>query len=124
MRRIHECFLGIEEMYHQQALTLLQWLAYARSSPTLGELVEAAVIDLVEEYIFSQEPSTLDIDAETDTDFDDNPNFHFLQAAFLIVVTQYWTGSERARRRVSKVRFDRVIEVNSCIRDGRIVFQR
>lgn len=83
-----------------------------------------SVIDLVEEYIFSQEPSTLDIDAQTDTDFDDNPNFHFLQAAFLIVVTQYWTGSERARRRVSKVRFDRVIEVNSCIRDGRIVFQR
>jgi hypothetical protein len=41
--------LGIEEMYHQQALILLQWLAYARSPPTLGELVEAAVIDLVEE---------------------------------------------------------------------------
>jgi hypothetical protein len=41
--------LGIEEMYHQQALTLLQWLAYARSPPTLGELVEAAIIDPCEE---------------------------------------------------------------------------
>jgi hypothetical protein len=77
-----------------------------------------SVIDFVEDYIFSQEPSTLDVVAQTDTNNDDNPSFHFLQAAFLIVVTQYWTGSERSRRRVSKVRFDRVIEVKSCIRGG------
>lgn len=40
---------GIEEIYHQQAFTLLQWLAYARSPPTLGELVEAAITDYREE---------------------------------------------------------------------------
>jgi hypothetical protein len=37
--------LDIEEMYHDHALTLLRWLAYARSPPTLGELVDAAVTD-------------------------------------------------------------------------------
>lgn len=72
-----------------------------------------SVIDFVEDYIFSQEPSPLDASAQTDTDGDDNPSFHFLQAAFLIVVTQYWTGSDCSRRRVSKGRFDRVIEVRS-----------
>lgn len=34
---------------------LLQWLAYARSPPTLGELVEAAIIDPAEE-------SSIDVD--------------------------------------------------------------
>lgn len=38
--------LGLEEMYHDEALTLLQWIAYARSPPKLAELVEAAVIDI------------------------------------------------------------------------------
>jgi len=36
-------------MYHEEALTLLHWLAYARSPPTLAELVDAAIIDLDEE---------------------------------------------------------------------------
>jgi ankyrin repeat protein len=57
--------LGIEDMYHQQALTLLQWLAYARSPPTLGELVEAAVIDSVEES---------SIDVENRGSFEDTLN--------------------------------------------------
>jgi hypothetical protein len=69
------------------------------------------VIDFVEDYIFSREPSSSDVGAQNVADVDDNPSFYFLQAAFLIVVTQYWTGSERSRRRVSKIRFDRVIEV-------------
>lgn len=70
-----------------------------------------SVIDFVEEYIFSQEPSSSDEAAQDIANVDVSLNFYFLQAAFLIVVTQYWTGSERSRRRVSKVRFDRVIEV-------------
>jgi ankyrin repeat protein len=37
--------LDIEDMYHDHALTLLRWLAYARSPPTLSELVEAVVTD-------------------------------------------------------------------------------
>jgi hypothetical protein len=41
--------LDIEAMYHDHALTLLRWLAYARSPPTLSELVEAAVTDPIQE---------------------------------------------------------------------------
>lgn len=74
------------------------------------------VIDLVEDYIFSHDPSPYDAVAQSDSDVDDNPEFHFLQAAFLLVVTQYWTGSDRSRRRVSTVRFERVIQVNSRLR--------
>jgi ankyrin repeat protein len=36
-------------MYHQEAITLLRWLAYARSPPTLGELVDASITDPQEE---------------------------------------------------------------------------
>jgi hypothetical protein len=39
----------IKKMYRQEALTLLHWLAYARSPPTLGELVDAAITDPDEE---------------------------------------------------------------------------
>jgi ankyrin repeat protein len=39
----------IKKMYHQEALTLLRWLAYARSPLTLAELVDAAIIDPDEE---------------------------------------------------------------------------
>lgn len=74
------------------------------------------VIDFVEDYIFSQEPSPYDGVAQIDADVDETPEFHFLQAAFLLVVTQYWTGSERSRRRVSTVRFERVIQVMSRFR--------
>jgi ankyrin repeat protein len=35
----------IKKMYQPEALTLLRWLAYARSPPTLGELVDAAITD-------------------------------------------------------------------------------
>lgn len=70
-----------------------------------------SVIDLVEEYIFSQEALASDGLLQASTNVDDNAAFQFLQAAFLIVVTQYWTGSESSRRRVSTARFDRVIQV-------------
>ncbi|RMX87714.1 hypothetical protein D0869_02164 [Hortaea werneckii] len=42
----HERMLSdIGEKYQQEALTLLQWLAYAKSPPTLDELAEASSID-------------------------------------------------------------------------------
>lgn len=50
-----QVLLDIEEMYHEHALTLLRWLAYAYSPPTLGELVDAAITDPIQE-------STIDAD--------------------------------------------------------------
>jgi ankyrin repeat protein len=35
----------INKHHYREALTLLRWLAYARSPPTLGELVDAAITD-------------------------------------------------------------------------------
>lgn len=50
----------IKKMYYQEALTLLYWLAYARSPPTLGELIDAAIIDPVEEsFIDTSERGSL-----------------------------------------------------------------
>lgn len=37
---------SIEDLYREEALKLLRWLAYAPSPPTLYELAEAAIIDL------------------------------------------------------------------------------
>jgi ankyrin repeat protein len=51
--------LDIDDMYHDHALTLLRWLAYARSPPTLSELVDAAVTDPIHE-------SYIDIDNRGD----------------------------------------------------------
>ncbi|KAK3613761.1 hypothetical protein LTR56_027692 [Elasticomyces elasticus] len=39
----------IEDLYHKEAIVLLQWLAYAQSPPSLSELVDAAIIDPTEE---------------------------------------------------------------------------
>ena len=36
---------SIEDVYREEAIVLLRWLAYAQSPPSLGELAEAAVID-------------------------------------------------------------------------------
>jgi hypothetical protein len=57
--------LDIEEMYHDHALTLLRWLAYARSPPTLSELVDAAVTDPIHESC---------IDADNRGDLEDTLN--------------------------------------------------
>ena len=40
---------GIDPMLRKEATILLQWLAYAKSPPTLGELAEASIIDLAGE---------------------------------------------------------------------------
>ena len=57
--------LDIEEMYHDHALTLLRWLAYARSPPTLSELVDAAVTNPIHETF---------IDADNRGDLEDTLN--------------------------------------------------
>ena len=36
---------GIDPMFRKEATILLQWLAYAQSPPTLGELAEASIVD-------------------------------------------------------------------------------
>ena len=36
---------SIEDLYRDEALVLLRWLAYAQSPPTLAQLAEAAIID-------------------------------------------------------------------------------
>ena len=36
---------GMQDMYRDEALTILRWLVYARSPHSIGELAEAAIID-------------------------------------------------------------------------------
>jgi len=57
--------LDFDEIYHDHALTLLRWLAYARSPPTLGKLVDAAVTDPIYES---------SIDADNRGDLEDTLN--------------------------------------------------
>ena len=54
----------IERRYHGEALTLLRWLTYAQSPPTLGQLAEASIVD----------PGVGDGEVDTDNrgDFEDS----------------------------------------------------
>ncbi|KAF2232143.1 hypothetical protein EV356DRAFT_257150 [Viridothelium virens] len=56
---------GIAPMFHSEACTLLRWLAYARSPPSLAELAEAAIIDPFVEN---------SIDSDNRGDFEDTMN--------------------------------------------------
>lgn len=74
--------------------------------------IALSVIDYVEDYIFSHDFSNSNGVARPGTSLDNDAELHFLQASFLLVVAQYWSGSESSRRRVSTSRFERVLEVS------------
>ena len=44
---------GIDEIFRDEALTLLRWLAYAQTPPTLMELAEASIIDRLEKVLWT-----------------------------------------------------------------------
>lgn len=71
-----------------------------------------SVIDYVEDYVFSQDVSDANGVARPGTSLNNDAEFNFLQASFLLVVAQYWSGPESSRRRVSTFRFSRVLEVS------------
>ncbi|KAL2206882.1 hypothetical protein CC79DRAFT_1370280 [Sarocladium strictum] len=74
----------------------------------------AGVIDVVDEYICHQLTESLN---NLSTRKDDAPDkisasgadmqmLHILQASFLVVVTQYWTGSMGSKRKAATAHFD------------------
>lgn len=79
----------------------------------------AGVIDIVDEYICHQLTQSLDDLLETITEANnmsalgaDIHRFHLLQASFLVVVTQYWTGSIESKRKAATAHFDVVTKVS------------
>lgn len=68
------------------------------------------VLDYAEDYIFAHEPSPPH-PSQDDANRVDTVKSCFLEASFLMIVTQYWTGDSESKRRVSTLRFDRTAEV-------------
>ena len=72
----------------------------------------SSVIEHVEGYVFSALDAVWGESAGTASLSDDDTHTRLVQAAFLMVVTQFWTGSAEAKQRASGARFDRIASVS------------
>lgn len=98
------------------SLVLAVVLLGAMYSPDANErLTASAVIDHVESYIFSCLPFSTPADVNyhegSDAVSDDEQEFQIIQAAFTMVITQFWTGTGVQKLRASTRLFDIVVEV-------------
>jgi hypothetical protein len=67
----------------------------------------------VESFVFSfwSSPTTLDKHCASDDARYDEDGFQILQAAFVVVITLFWTGTESQKRRAASQLFYYVVEV-------------
>lgn len=108
------------------ALPLLAALVFMGATYTTDEQERHAakqVVDFVELYIFSSETFSPENEVALafcgrrmfDGGNNDWIQFQNLQAGFIIVIAQYWSGSPAARNRAMENRFSEVIKVCSRI---------
>lgn len=104
------------------SLALAVVLLGAMYSPNAADrLATGAVMEHVESYVFSCLSSS-SVGAEgcqgdPDSADGDMQEFQIIQAAFLMVITMFWTGTEVQKRRAATVRFDHVVEVRMACMD-------
>lgn len=115
-RIVHRPSFGFDVC--DESLVLAVVLLGAMYSPYTAErLTASAVIDHVESYIFSCLPLSLSADGNCDIGpdaaRDDEQEFQIIQAAFTMVITQFWTGTGAQKRRAATELFDNVVEVRA-----------
>jgi hypothetical protein len=115
-RIIHRPSFGLDTCHEPLVLAVI-FLGAMYSSNAMERIAVAAVIEHVESFIFSCLPSS---SAEVEHDreapgiaSDDEQKFQTVQAAFLMVITLFWTGTAAQKRRAATQLFDVVVEV--CI---------
>lgn len=101
-----------------ESLVLAVVLLGAMYSPDAAErLAASAIIDHVESYIFSCLPLSHLAGGlchkNPDGVRDDEEEFQIIQAAFTMVITQFWTGTGAQKVRASTRLFDIVVEVRA-----------
>jgi len=115
-RIVHRHSFGFDAC--DESLVLAVVLLGAMYSPDANErLTASAVIDHVESYIFSCSSLFPSADEHCrkrpDAVGDDEQDFQIVQAAFTMVITQFWTGTGTQKLRASTSLFDIVVEVRA-----------
>lgn len=115
-RIVHRPSFGFDVC--DESLVLAVVLLGAMYSPDAAErLAASAVVDHVESYIFSCLPLSPSTDGNYPEDSDAVGNgeqeFQIIQAAFTMVITQFWTGTGAQKLRASTRLFDIVVEVSA-----------
>lgn len=104
-----------------ESLVLAVVLLGAMYSPGAAErLAASAVIDHVESYVFSclplSHPASGNYHEDPDGVSHDEKRFQISQAAFIMVITQFWTGSGEQKLRASTRLFNIVVEARAfCV---------
>jgi hypothetical protein len=115
-RIIHRPSFGLNTCHETLVLAVI-FLGAMYSSNAMERIAVAAVIEHVESFIFSCLPSSpgeVEYDRETSSiASDDEQKFQSVQAAFLMVITLFWTGTEAQKRRAVTQLFDIVVAVSS-----------
>lgn len=114
-RIVHRPSFSLDTCHEPLVLAVI-FLGAMYSSNAMERIAVAAVIEHVESFIFSCLPSPsgeFEHDRETPSDVNNGElEFQNIQAAFLMVITLFWTGTEAQKRRAATKLFDIVVEVS------------
>ena len=124
-RIVHRPSFGLDACHEPLVLAVI-FLGAMYSSDSMERIALAAVIEHVESFVFSCLPSASPevepIERTSSAASGDERGFQNVQAAFLMVITLFWTGTEVQKRRAATELFDVVVEV-STFRSGNTIKQ-
>jgi hypothetical protein len=113
-RIVHRPSFGFDVCNESLVLAVI-FLGAMYSPDSTERLVASALIDHVESYIFSCLPLSPSADGDCNEESaapsGDEQEFQIIQAAFTMVITQFWTGTGAQKLRASTRLFDNVVEV-------------
>ena len=114
-RIVHRPSFGLNTCHEPLVLAVIS-LGAMYSSNVMERIAAAAVIEHVESFIFScLPPSSAEVEHGREAPSavsDDEQRFQSVQAAFIIVITLFWTGTEVQKRRAATQLFDVVVEAS------------
>jgi hypothetical protein len=105
------------DVCHEALVLAVIFLGAMYSSEPMERVAASAVIEHLESYIFACLPSkSLGKEhrvGDTNVASENEHDFQIVQAAFLMVITLFWTGTETQKRRAASHLFDVVVEVSA-----------
>jgi hypothetical protein len=114
-RIVHRPSFGLETCHEPLVLAVI-FLGAMYSPDPMERVAASAVLEHVESFIFSRLPSSSSRgsgdQAISGTVIDDEESFQSVQAAFLTVITLFWTGTAVQKRRAATDLFSIVVEVS------------
>jgi hypothetical protein len=115
-RVVHRPSFGLDTCHEPLVLAII-FLGAMYSSDPQERLAASAMLEHVESFIFSRLPSS-SLRGSSDQEIpgaviDEEESFQGVQAAFLTVITLFWTGTEVQKRKAATDLFSIVVEVSS-----------